>query len=116
MDIINKDGYGHESYFSREKLEKIQDVSMHSEAINQKCAKEHADLIDRNICQYIKLVVQCHLEVGLKACVVMIDRMKQKKKDAIVTQLQHLNLRINTRVLISFEDGVLDLLYKTPEN
>jgi hypothetical protein len=118
MDIINRDGYGREAYFDREKLEKIKDVSMHSEAINQRCIKQYAELLERNICEYIKLVVQYHLEAGLKACVVMIDRMKQKKKDAVVTQLQHLSLRINTRVLISFEDGVLDLLYqvKTPEN
>jgi hypothetical protein len=118
MDIVNKDGYGREAYFDTEKLARIKDISEHSEAINKKGLENHKELIETNICQYIKLIVQMHLEQGLKACVVMIADMNDKKRDAIVSQLQHLQLPVNTRVLLGFSDGILDLLYqvKLPED
>jgi uncharacterized protein (UPF0216 family) len=118
MDILNKDGYGQESYFDKDKLETLKNISEHSETINKKGLDNHRELLDSNICQYIRLIVQMHLDQHLTACVVMIDKMNAKKRDVIVSQLQHLRLNITTRVLINFDDGILDLLYqpKAPED
>jgi hypothetical protein len=114
MDIINKDGYGRESYFSKEKIEKLQDISAQSTLINKQLSKSHEDLLRNNICQYISLVVDKHVDCGLKAAVVMVEKgiIPQKKKDAIISQLRRLQVKVTTRVLIAFEDGVLDCLYQ----
>jgi hypothetical protein len=38
--------------------------------------------------------------------------LPQKKKGAIISQLRRLQVKVTTRVLIAFEDGVLDCLYQ----
>lgn len=109
MDILNKD-----AYFSRERLQVLKGITEQAMKINEECLKNHRELLESNICKYIKFVCQRQIEYGLKACVVVVEGIPQKKEDVVMSQLQHLRLQINARVLIMMRDGMLDLVFEKP--
>ena len=109
-DINILDAYGNR-YFNQEAMEKLFNASLASLEINNRFKKLRKV---KSILKYCSIIVDEQIAAGLNAAIVLLEEPEATSKN-LVESIRNCNFKIQTRILIFTECGMIDLIFM-PKN